>query len=112
MSLTMPLIHRVSEKAYGLSQADGRQVVVFNVPMDATKLSITEAVQSQFDVKVSEVRTLVSKGRKIRTIRLGKSHTRPGFGHRSDTKKAYVTLVAGSRIAVFDEPKEKKEAKK
>ncbi len=112
MSQTMPLLHRVSEKAYGLSQIDDNQVLVFAVPTDATKLSIKAAVEAQFDVTVSNVRTMNTKGHRVRTIRLGSKRARPGFGQRTTTKKAYVTLTKGSRIAVFDEPKEKKEAKK
>ena len=112
MSQTMPLLHRVSEKAYGLSQKDGQQVIVFNVPTDATKLSIKKAVESQFEVKVTNIRTLNAKGRRIRTIRLGTKRARPGYGQRTTLKKAYVTLAADSRIAIFDEPKDKKEAKK
>ncbi len=111
MSKTMIISPRVSEKAYALSQND-QQVVVFNVPTTANKLEITTAVEAQFGVSVTNIKTINQKGKVVRTIRLGKRRGRPGTGQRSTVKKAYITLKAGDRIPVFDEPKESKESKK
>ncbi len=100
---------RVSEKAYGLSQTNN--VYVFNVPMTANKLTVSQAVAEQFGVTVETVNIVVSKGKSVRTIRLGNRRARPGSGKRADTKKAYVTLKSGDKIAIFDEPEETKPSK-
>ena len=64
--------------------------VVFKVVRDASKPEIKRAVEKLFNVKVVAVRTLNVKGKT------------KGFGGRkgvrSDWKKAYVTLPAGSNI--------------
>jgi large subunit ribosomal protein L23 len=90
---------RATEKAYGQSQ---NNVYVFNVPLGTNKQEIASAVESQFEVKVTGVKTLVQSGKAIRYSR-GKRRY-PGTTHRSDTKKAYVTLAEGSSIQVFDQP--------
>jgi large subunit ribosomal protein L23 len=66
--------------------------VTFRVPMDATKPKIKQAVEILFKVKVTGVNTLISKGKTKRF--------RGRVGHRSDVKKAIVTLAEGSRIDV------------
>lgn len=90
-----------TEKAYGLSQ---KNVYVFNVPLSANKNEIVEAVESQYDVKINAVKTLVQSGKAIRFSR-GKNRY-PGTTHRSDSKKAYVTLAEGSTLALFEQPAE------
>lgn len=93
---------RATEKAYGLVNA--QNTYIFNVPLDANKQEIVDAVESQFDgVKVKSVKTLVQSGKAVRYSR-GKNRY-PGTTNRRDTKKAYVTLSEGS-IAVFDQPTE------
>lgn len=100
---------RISEKAYGQSQA--LNVYVFTVPTNANKLSVKQAVTEQFGVTVETVNIAVAKGKQVRTIRLGNRRTRAGNGRRALSKKAYVTLKAGDSIAVFDEPETPKETK-
>lgn len=97
---------RATEKAYRLSSA--QNTYAFDVPMTANKQQIVEAVGEQFGVKVASVKTLVQNGKSIRYSR-GKNRY-PGTTTRKDTKKAYVTLVEGDSIKVFEEPdsKEKK----
>lgn len=97
---------RATEKAYRL--VSGQNTYVFDVPMAANKQQIVDAVESQFEVKVSTVRTLVQSGKAVRYSR-GKNRY-PGTTTRRDSKKAYVTLVEGDSIKVFDteEPKEEK----
>jgi large subunit ribosomal protein L23 len=87
--ITAPLI---TEKA-NLVHEIGNQVV-FRVQPDANKLSIKNAVESLFKVKVTQVRTVQYLGKERR---VGKSH-----GRRPAWKKAYVTLAAGSRIDFFE----------
>lgn len=66
--------------------------VTFRVPLAATKPEIKAAVEGIFNVKVTAVNTLVSKG-KTKSFR-GKKAI------RSDVKKAMVTLAEGQSIDV------------
>lgn len=104
---TISIIPRATEKAYG--QAIKNNVYVFNVPLTANKQQITEAVEKQFEVKVTRIKTLVQNGKAIRFSR-GK-RAQPGKTTRTDSKKAYVTLAAGDSIKVFDEPAKEEEKK-
>lgn len=92
----MTLKPRISEKAYALSQTGN--VYVFQVPSSANKLTVAQAISDQFEVTVTSVNILTSKGKTKRTVRKGGRQT---YGKRSDIKKAYVTLKAGDTIAVF-----------
>lgn len=92
----LTLIPHISEKAYGQSQAN---TYVFKVPTSANKQQIIAAVTTQYSVKVADVRVVIAKGKLKRAIRGGK----PYPGRRSDVKKAYVTLVEGDRLKIFDE---------
>lgn len=77
----------VTEKATALSE---QNKVVFKVARNASKPAIKSAVEALFDVKVTAVNTLVTKG-KVKRFR--------GFlGQRSDVKKAIVTLAEGQSI--------------
>jgi large subunit ribosomal protein L23 len=89
---------RTTEKAYGLSSTTN--TYVFNVPLDANKQAIAEAVAAQFNVKVTDVKTAVQKGKSVRFSR-GKNRY-PGSTTRQNAKKAYVTLAEGDNIQVFD----------
>lgn len=95
------VIPRATEKAYAQSQ---NNVYVFNVPLTANKQQIVDAVETQFEVKVTGIKTLVQNGKAVRFSR-GKNRY-PGTTTRKDTKKAYVTLAKGDSIKVFDEPAE------
>lgn len=79
----------ITEKATGASE---HNKVVFRVAPDATKPQIKAAVEKLFDVKVSGVNTLVTKGKK--------KVFRGRVGQRSDVKKAIVTLAEGQSIDV------------
>lgn len=96
-----------TEKAYGLSQ---KNVYVFNVPQSANKNEIADAVKAQYGVEVKAIKTLVQNGKAVRFSR-GKNRY-PGTTTRSDSKKAYVTLAAGSTLAIFEQPEEPSAAKK
>lgn len=93
---------RTTEKAYGLSA--GMNTYVFDVPVNANKQQILKAVEAEYGVKVSGIRTVVQSGKAIRFSR-GKDRY-PGTANRRNSKKAYVTLVDGDSIAVFDVPSE------
>lgn len=92
---------RATEKAYAQSQ---KNVYVFNVPLTANKQEIAAAIEAQFEVKVTGVKTVVQSGKAVRFSR-GKNRY-PGTTNRKDSKKAYVTLAEGSSIQVFDQPAE------
>ncbi len=79
----------ITEKATKLT--DHNQVV-FRVPLDATKVAISKAVEELFKVKVKAVNTVRVKG-KNKAFR-GKRFT------RSDFKKAIVTLEEGHQIDI------------
>ena len=75
----------VSEKSYGLME---QGVYTFLVHTDANKTQIKIAVQEIFGVKVASVNTLNREGKRKRSS--------TGYGKRKNTKRAYVTLAAGS----------------
>lgn len=87
-----------TEKAY---KQVNNNIYVFNVPVSANKQEITKAVETQFEVKVAGIKTLVQDGKAMRYSK-GK-HSQPGMTVRKDSKKAYVKLVDGDSIKVFDE---------
>lgn len=99
---------RATEKAYTQSQLNN--VYVFNVPLTANKQEIAHAVETQFEVKVVRIKSLVQSGKSMRFSR-GKNKY-PGTTTRKDSKKAYVTLAAGNSIQVFAEPAAAEEEKK
>ena len=108
---SLTLKPRMSEKAYAQSQTDN--VYIFVVPGTANKHTIADAVTAQFDVTVTNVRTVIQKGKAVQSRH---KRSRAVTVHRADMKKAYVTLKAGDSIAIFDvpeeQPVEKKAAKK
>ena len=64
--------------------------MTFLVPLTATKPQIKSAVETVFDVKVTGVNTMISKGKTKRFKGVK--------GFRSDEKKAIVTLAEGETI--------------
>ena len=79
----------ITEKA---TMASEHNQVIFKVALNATKPQIKEAVEKLFDVKVKRVNTIVRKG-KLKTFKGVRAH-------RSDVKKAIVTLEEGQSIDV------------
>lgn len=74
--------------------ADYAQQVVFEVAKDANKIEVKRAVEQLFKVTVTDVRTLIVRGKVKRIGRF--SGRRPGW------KKAFVTLKAGDNIEFFE----------
>lgn len=111
MSKTLVLKPRSSEKTYALAQSSN--VFVFDVAKDVNKSEVGAAVEAQFGVSVTAVRTMIIKGKPSRSIRIGGKARRQVMGKRSDIKKAYVTLKEGDSIPIFAaiEEAEKAEAK-
>jgi large subunit ribosomal protein L23 len=79
----------ITEKSTMLSE---HNAVVFKVASGASKPEIKEAVEALFNVKVTGVNTVVTKGKSKRWK--GKPY------QRSDFKKAIVTLAEGQTIDV------------
>ena len=72
--------------------------VVFEVAVGANKTQIRNAVEELFSVRVTDVNTLVQRGK---PKRLGRRVT-----PRPNWKKAIVTLQEGDDIQFFDESEE------
>ena len=101
---------RATEKSY-LEQTN--RIYVFPVKKSIGKQEIARMVEKEFNVTVTDVRTLIRNGKKTKYSK-GK-HAYPGITHRQDKKFAYVRLKQGDSIKVFDEPENEtsaKEAKK
>jgi len=83
------LAPHITEKSTMLSE---HNAVVFKVASGASKPEIKEAVEALFNVKVTGVNTIVTKGKSKRWK--GRPY------QRSDFKKAVVTLAEGQTIDV------------
>ena len=94
---------RATEKSY-LEQTS--RIYVFPVKKSMGKQEIARMVEKEFNVTVTNVRTLIRNGKKTKFSK-GK-HAYPGITHRQDKKFAYVRLKQGDSIKVFEEPEEDK----
>jgi len=83
------LAPHITEKSTMLSE---QNAVVFKVASSASKPEIKAAVEALFNVKVTGVNTLVTKGKTKKWK--GKPY------QRSDSKKAIVTLAEGNSIDI------------
>ena len=98
---------RATEKTY-VEQT--KRTYVFPVKCGMGKQEIAKLVEKEFNVKVTDVRTLIRDGKKTKFSK-GK-HAYPGITHRQDKKYAYVTLAEGNSIKVFEEPEDNKTSAK
>jgi large subunit ribosomal protein L23 len=83
------LAPHITEKSTMLSETNS---VVFRVAPQASKPEIKAAIEALFNVKVTNVNTIVSKGKTKRW--------KGAPYRRSDVKKAIVTLADGQTIDV------------
>ena len=84
----------ISEKSYGLIEEN---TYTFVVHPSSNKTQIKIAIEKIFSVKVDSVNTLNRQGKRKRT--------KSGYGQRKSTKRAIVTLAAGSKpIDLFGAP--------
>ena len=83
------LAPHITEKSTMLSETNA---VVFRVATKASKPEIKAAIEALFNVKVTNVNTIVTKGKTKRWK--GKPY------QRSDMKKAIITLADGQSIDV------------
>jgi large subunit ribosomal protein L23 len=82
----------VSEKSYA---SFDENVYTFVVAPDANKIEIRKAVESIFNVRVTNVNTINRKGKRKRNRRSGTWSARP------DQRRALVSLAEGDRIEIF-----------
>jgi large subunit ribosomal protein L23 len=82
----------VTEKSHDLLDRLG--AYTFVVAKAANKIEIAQAVEKQFNVKVSDVRTMRYAGK---AKRMGKH-----AGRKASWKKAVVTLAQGDTIELFE----------
>ena len=80
----------LTEKAARLSE---QNQVIFEVLRKANKIQIRDAVQKLFDVTVTDVNTMIYRGKERRMGR--------GYGKLQNWKKAVVTLKEGDSIQFF-----------
>ena len=85
------LAPHITEKSTMLSE---NNAVVFRVAPRASKPEIKAAIEALFNVKVTNVNTIVTKGKSKRWK--GKPY------QRSDMKKAIITLAEGDSIDVTE----------
>jgi len=86
----------LTEKANLLRET--RNQVVFEVARGANKVAIKDAVQKLFNVKVTEVNTMIMRGKDRRMGR--------GYAKTQNWKKAVVTLKEGDSIDFFADASE------
>ena len=83
----------VTEK--GVEKKESERTLCFEVPQEANKVQVKQAVEKLFKVKVEEVRTANFDGKMRRRGRF--------MGYRPDWKKAYVRLKKGEKVPDFAE---------
>jgi large subunit ribosomal protein L23 len=86
----------LTEKATLLREKNNQ--VIFEVARDANKVQIRDAVQRLFKVNVTDVNTMLMRGKDRRMGR--------GRGKMQNWKKAIVTLKAGDTIDFFTDASE------
>ena len=86
----------LTEKANILREKNNQ--VVFEVARAANKVQIKDAVQKLFNVNVTDVNTMLMRGKDRRMGR--------GYGKMQNWKKAIVTLKEGDSIDFFAEASE------
>lgn len=87
----MQIAPHVSEKAVAMAEGG---VYVFDVPTDANKINVAQAIEKAFKVEVVDVNILVTKGKLKRFQKT--------TGRRKNVKKAYVKLKKGQTLSIFE----------
>ncbi|MFO0646708.1 MAG: 50S ribosomal protein L23 [Polyangiales bacterium] len=96
--LRRPLV--LTEKGTNLKEELNQ--VLFEVSREATKHQIRAAVEAAFNVKVTNVRTMVVRG-KMKRMGRGYAKTQNWkYAKTQNWKKAIVTLRDGDKIAAFE----------
>ncbi len=82
-------------------QMEVENVYSFVVDERANKIEIAWAIESLWDVKVEDVRTMRYPG-KIRSSFLGRMSRDRSLGRRPSFKKAVVKLAEGDQIELYE----------
>lgn len=85
-----PLV--LTEKGNRFRETENKYM--FEVSRDANKIEIRNAVETLFKVSVTEVNTMIVRGR---LRRMGRGHAKT-----QNWKKAIVTLKQGDKIELFE----------
>ncbi len=94
--IVQPVITEKSARAIEESN-----VYTFVVSKAANKIEIGHAVEKLWDVKVTDVRTMVYAG-KARRAMMGRMSRNRNIGRRPSFKKAMVTLAEGDHIEFYE----------
>ena len=97
---------RATEKTYN---EQTKRVYVFPVERAMSKQAIAKMVEEEFKVTVTDVKTLIRKGKKTRYSKGKRAY--PGTTYCRDRKFAYVRLKEGDSIKVFEEENNQTSAK-
>ena len=80
---------------------ESENVYTFIVARTANKIEISRAVESIWDVRVSDVRTMRYSGKAKRAL-MGRLSRNPKVGRRPAFKKAVVQLAEGDHIEFYE----------
>jgi large subunit ribosomal protein L23 len=89
----------VTEKSAEAIENDN--VYTFIVDRKANKIEISKAIESIWDVKVSDVRTMRYSG-KVKRALMGRLSQNSNIGRRPAFKKAVVQLAEGDHIEFYE----------
>jgi len=89
------IVRKVLITEKGTVQRELRNEYTFEVERDANKIEIKRAVETIFNVKVADVRTMQMRGKLKRQGRYA--------GRRNDWKKAIVKLLPDQKIELFEQ---------
>jgi len=89
----------VTEKSANAIETEN--VYTFIVDRNANKIEISRAIESLWDVKVTDVRTMQYRGKAKRAM-MGRLSKNPKIGRRPAFKKAVVQLVEGDHIEFYE----------
>jgi large subunit ribosomal protein L23 len=92
MMTSYDIIHSLIQTEKGTHHLEPSGKYIFHVARFANKVEIKKAVEEIYNVKVTEVNTLVMPGKRKRV--------RQEIGHTSNWKKAIVTLKEGHKIEI------------
>ena len=98
--MNISVIPRATEKAYAESLATN--TYVFNVPLTANKQEIIAAVEAQFEVKVTGIKTLVQSGK---AVRFSRGNLRRSCLNRKWSALCCWRLIGGGRSTHFMKPR-------
>jgi len=77
---------------------DEQNKYAFEVARNANKIEIRKAVEKNFEVKVSSIRTMLMPGKmRQQMTRAGRFHSR-----RPEWKMAIITLAEGHKLELFE----------